>query len=197
MNRKLAVKELKETFAVLNADVEEIKRTAGESLTAFDVRSMIRTFSALMEGLLYQMRQVALHSDAHNEIYSTQELMILRGESLRLNNKGKIEVQPSYEGALNMLLFTFNQFPKIHGAKFSANTGVHGWGSMRELVGIRNRITHPKSKKDLELSESEWEEVIQGMDWFHNTVRDMFKACDEADEYIRLHGVLPSLELKG
>ena len=93
MKRKLAVEELKKTFAVLNADVEELKNMTGESLTAFGVRSTIRTFSALMEGLLYQMRQVALDScDSSNEIYNAEELMVLREKAVYLDNAGLIKL---------------------------------------------------------------------------------------------------------
>jgi hypothetical protein len=191
MNRAKAVAELKETFSLLDADFKEVRLRAGEALLEFDVRATIRTFSALMEGLLYQMRQVAIHSDSDNIFYTPKELAILNEQTFSLNEKGEVTVKESHERALPMLLFTFKQYPKIHGATFSADTGVHGWDSMKNLIKIRNRIVHPKSKKDLQITQEEWKIINLGIDWFHETVKNMFETCDKADGYVRQHNKTP------
>ena len=182
MNRSKAVKELQETFTVLEADVREVQKRAGDKLTGFDVRSSIRAFSALVEGLLYQMRQVAIHSidDEHN-IFSTEELTIFKEQTFCLNSKGEIESKDNYERLLPMLLFTFKNYPRIHGAYFSPDTGVHGWECMKLFIKVRNRIMHPKNKTDLILTTEEWEKIKIGIDWFHDTANEMFKECDKAD----------------
>ncbi len=149
-----AVKELKETFSILHGDVEEVISLHGDEMEAFHVRMMIRTYSALIEGLLYQMRQVAINSEKEDHaVFSSEERIMLNEKSLSLNKKGEIEEKDNFERTLPMLLFTFKQYAKIHGGEFSPDTGGNGWKCMKQFIAIRNRIVHPKSKDYLVLSE--------------------------------------------
>ena len=81
MNRAKAVDDLKETFAILDADVKEVRKISDKEMSAFHVRTSIRTYSALIEGLLYQMRQVTLHSETDEcKVFEFEEKMILNGK---------------------------------------------------------------------------------------------------------------------
>ncbi len=190
MNRAEAVKDLKETFSILDGDVKNVQALYGDEITAFHVRTTIRTYSALIEGLLYQMRQVARNSESEDyTVYTFEEQMMLSEKIVSLNAKGEIEKKDNFERALPMLLFTFKQFAKVHGASFSPDTGVHGWECMKQFIAIRNRIVHPKSKDDLELSKNDWHNVNLGIDWFHSSIKSLFAETDKADEYYRSKSV--------
>jgi hypothetical protein len=186
MNREEAVGELKKTFEVLNKDVTDVKEIAGDSFSSFHVRMSIRAYSALIEGMLYQMRHVALSSESKNcRVYNLHERFILSEEQCTLDKKGNIKTKESYEKALPMLLFTLKQYPKIHGTQFTPDTSDDGWRCLRAFISIRNRVVHPKSYNDLELTNKEWKEINKGIDWFYKTVKEMFAQCDKADEYYR------------
>jgi len=186
MDRAEAVKELKETFSILHGDVEEVISLHGDEMEAFHVRMMIRTYSALIEGLLYQMRQVAINSEKEDHaVFSSEERIMLNEKSLSLNKKGEIEEKDNFERTLPMLLFTFKQYAKIHGGEFSPDTEGNGWKCMKQFIAIRNRIVHPKSKDYLVLSKTEWRDINIGIDWFNLTVKNLFAETDKADEYFR------------
>jgi hypothetical protein len=132
------------------------------------------------------------HLNSENEnytVFNSEERMILSEKSVSLNAKGEIEGKGNFERALPMLIFTFKQFAKIHGASFSPDTGAHGWECMKQFIAIRNRIVHPKSKDDLEVSENEWHNINLGIDWFHSSIRTLFAETDKADEYYRSKSV--------
>lgn len=186
MNRAEAVEELKATFVILDDDINEVRNIANGEMKGFHVRASIRAYSALIDGLLYQMRQVAISSESEDfNLFSVEEKMILNEKTIFLDHKGEMKEKDNFEKLLPMLLFTFKQFAKIHGAAFSPDTSVHGWECMKIFVTVRNRITHPKSKAELDLTESEWEKVNLAVDWFHDNVKDLFIATFEADEFYR------------
>lgn len=190
MNRAKAVNDLKETFAILDADVKEIRKISDKEMSVFHVRTSIRTYSALIEGLLYQMRQVTLYSETDEcKVFEFEEKMILNEKTFSLNDNGEVKKKDSFERALPMLLFTLKQYPKIHGATFSPDTSVHGWECMKIFISIRNRIVHPKSKGELELTHDEWRDINLGIDWFYSAIKAMFAECDKADEYFRQESV--------
>jgi hypothetical protein len=108
MNRAEAVEELKATFAILDDDINEVRDIASGKMKGFHVRASIRAYSALIEGPLYQMRQVSISSEPNDfEIFSIEEKMIINEKSITLNHKGEIKEKDSYEKPLPMLLFTF------------------------------------------------------------------------------------------
>jgi len=186
MNRADAVHELKSTFSILDADINEIKKNADGNTKGFHVRASIRAYSALIEGLLFQMRHLALSSESKNtSVYNLSEKLILSEKAYRLNTKGEVEEKESFESLKNMVLFTLKQFPKIHGANFEPNTGDHRWEMFGVFIKIRNRVVHPKSKSDLELTHEEWEKVNVGIDWFYDNVKLMFGECSKADDFFR------------
>lgn len=186
MSRSEAVHNLKETFSILESDVSEIKKIADGNTTAFHVRMSIRTYSALIEGLLYQMRQVALNSESEScKVFSVGERLILSEIEYRLNDKGELKEKNGFESQKPMILFTLKQFPKVHGATFSPDTSNCGWGYLGKFIQIRNRVTHPKSKEDLVLTHDEWKQANKGIDWFYDTIKAMFTECSKADEFFR------------
>ena len=85
MSRAEAVADLKETWRILVDDLEEIENLYEERQTPTLFRTLIRTYSASYEGLLYQLRQVAFKSAPDHpevEVFSPEEMIFLQ--------KGKI-----------------------------------------------------------------------------------------------------------
>lgn len=85
MNRAESVEELKQTFAILDDDIEEIRSLAQGKMTGFYVGATIRAYSALVDGLLFQMRQVVISSEPSElSIFLPEEKMMLREKSYPL-----------------------------------------------------------------------------------------------------------------
>ncbi|WP_286694674.1 hypothetical protein [Spongiibacter sp. UBA1325] len=184
MNRETAVIELKETFRILNDDLNEIQNLYIEKPSGALHRALIRAYSAFIEGTLYQLRQVAIHSaGSANAVFSAEELMLLKELQVSLNKRGEIETKDNYERFLPMLLFTFKQYVRVHGANFEPDTSVAGWVAMREFVKVRNLLMHPKSSNELEIEKDSSSEINKAVYWFHDTCLSMFSECSRADEH--------------
>lgn len=183
MNRETAVNQLKETFRILNSDLNEIQNLLFEKQSEALDRALIRAYSAFIEGTLYQLRQVAIHSvGSWNAVFSVEEMMLLKELQVSLNKKGEIETKDNYERFLPMLLFTLKQYVRVHGANYEPDTSLKGWGAMRKFVEVRNLLMHPKSSGDLEIDKATSIEIQNAVSWFHDTCLSMFKECAKSDE---------------
>jgi len=49
------------------------------------------------------------------------------------------------------------------------NFNCEGWNKLKEAQKIRNRITHPKSPEDLQVSKQDLTYVEAGLQWYQTT----------------------------
>ena len=137
-----------------------------------------------IEGLSYQMRQVALACGmAHPTILTHEEVGLLREQQYKLNDKGKPDSSPAYQRMLPNLLFSMRCYAKAHGGTFEPDTSVHGYGSMKKLIEIRNGLEHPKSAEGLNFDDDQLEHAMHAASWWKENMLKLFAVCQEADEY--------------
>jgi len=91
---------------------------AAYELLQFELRQLIRTFFAEVEGTIYSGRQVILWSYERGEIDLTApEVALLREESYRFNRKTKkAESRPVFSSTLDTLLLTLTVLPRLFGS---------------------------------------------------------------------------------
>nr|WP_290695070.1 hypothetical protein [Halomonas sp. UBA3074] len=182
MNRELVVRELQAVFKVLSEDIEGIRLYGQEHPTDLAHRTLLRTHFSFIEGMAYQLRQVALYSASeHLGFFSPEELAILKEEKYGLNKKGEIEVQGNFQKLRPAILFSIRCYCKIHGAEFEPDTSRHGWDAIGKYQVIRNQLAHPKSTADLKITDEKLKCSQDAAEWFKGTLLAMFHACDEAD----------------
>jgi hypothetical protein len=182
MQRADAVENLKDVYRILSADMESAIAYSAAHSTPFAHRTIVRTFFSLVEGLAFQLRQVTVASlEPYPDRLTTAELALLREERYFLNNKGEPEAGENFQRFLPNILFTLRCYGKNHGASFAPDTSNHGWQAMQHAVGVRNRITHPKSVADLTLTEHDQMRLIDASKWWKKTLFEMFDECDKAD----------------
>jgi len=152
----------------------------------FAQRTLLRTHFAFIEGITYQLKQVALYSVIeHPGFFSDDEVSLLKEESYSLNKKGEVEVRDNFQRLLPTILFAVKCYTKVHGASYQPDTGHHGWEALGSYVQLRNQLMHPKSTKDLEISNRKLEIATEGATWFKGMLQEMLAACAAADERYR------------
>lgn len=185
MKRPEAVGELKLVYQAFARDFEAAKRLARAEPSQFSRRTLVLTYFSFVEGIAYQLRQVTLASLQHSDVLSAGELSLLREERFQLTAKGLPEKRDNFSATLPSLLFSLRCYVKNHGASFAPSTGTTGWEAMRHLVEIRDRLTHPKSAADLEVSAGDLDTLTSASAWWEEELVQMFKACGEADAFYR------------
>jgi hypothetical protein len=173
-----AIQELIKTTHILESDLNAARGLDGQNLTPFLARSAVRAFSAFIEGVLFQMRQIALHSDFS---LTAEEVFLLEEKKPFLNEKGEAKRIDASGSLANTMLFTLRVFSKVHGISHSVNTADHGWESMKRFIDLRNKITHPKSSRDLTISAQEWDTFNSALDWFKAQIETIFQQCNAAE----------------
>lgn len=182
MDRAAAVDELKLVYSILGADLDNALELGRRDQSQFAHRTLYRTYFAFVEGLAFQFRNVTLASQDTDRLTSG-ELALLREEKFHLDRKGVPEARENFQSFLPNLLFSIRCYAKNHGASYEPNTGDAGWEAMRKAVGIRDRLTHPKSAAGLEVAEIDAKQLVAAAAWWKRTLLEMFVACGEADEY--------------
>lgn len=186
MNRAEAVDQLKQTWSILNADLEAAIQYGRVDNTPYAQRALVRAFFAVVEGLSYQMRQVTLASLAETEFLTDQEIQLLREVRHSLDDKGHPKATPNFLSFPESLLYSLTIYAKNHGAKFKIDTSQHdGWQALRRAARVRNSVTHPKTPEALTLSNADLQALANASSWWQATLLSLFEACNEADEFWR------------
>lgn len=178
MNRESAIKELKAVYEILSDDIEEIRKYGIKNDNGFSQR----TYFAFIEGMIFQLRQVALVTGKEcPTLFSEQELCLLKEERYQLNAKGQLLIKDNFQSLLPMILFSVNCYARIHGADFSPKVNEHGWGELKGFLKIRNQLMHPKGIADLELNDQKLKTSVEAAMWFKSMLLSLINACNEAD----------------
>lgn len=183
MNRADAVAQLKQTWAILNADLDAAVEYGRLGNTPYAQRALVRAFFAAVEGLSYQMRQVTLASLSGTEIITEQEVQLLREVRHSLDDKGHPKETPVFLPFPEILLFSLSTYAKNHGAVFEVDKTQRGWQALRLTTKVRNNVTHPKTPESLTLTNADLQALMDASRWWQATLLSLFKACNEADEY--------------
>lgn len=141
-----------EAFEVWHGDV---KNQEAYALLQFELRQLIRTFFAEVDGTIYSARQVILWASERGEIeLSTPEIALLREEAYRFDQKSKTaQARPSFNSTLDSFLLTFTILPRLFEAESQLDLSQYGWQAFRELLEIRHAVTHPKELINLAVDE--------------------------------------------
>ena len=183
MNRADAVAQLKQTWAILNADLDAAVEYGRLDNTPYAQRALVRAFFAAVEGLSYQMRQVTLASLAGTEFITDQEVQLLREVRQSLDEKGFPKETPAFLPFPKSLLFSLSIYAKNHGAQFEVDRSQRGWQALRVTTKVRNSVTHPKTPESLSLTNEDLQGLMDASRWWQATLLSLFKACNEADGY--------------
>jgi hypothetical protein len=154
-------------FHELMLDVEAARDALAASDTQFNRRSYVRTALALIEGETYLRKQYALMLHELRSVKLTDaEVVLLKEEQYRLNNKGEPDSQSLFLKLPDNLRFSFRIDAKVHGREYKLETGGQGWESFKMALAVRHRITHPKQFEDFEISDKEVTHVNSTLEWY-------------------------------
>jgi hypothetical protein len=176
--------------AILNDLYNSQPRNKGHVI--FGIRTVVRTAAALTEGIIYQLRLVCLAaSEDYPSLYSLEEILALKQESVSLNEKGRIVTKVSYQSIQSSLVFVFAMFSKIQKIEVMIDKLDNRWGDFKDFIKIRNELMHPKSLIELEfLSDNDVDintknkKCAVGVSWFIDNYRNLMAECKVSDEIL-------------
>jgi len=141
----------------------------------FILRAWTRALCAAVDAWSYLLKQWILSYDTEGVIkLDFGHKVIIDQHTYHLNDNGTIGVNWRTLNIVRHFKFTFNLYAKYinPGVKPEFNAG---WRSFKNMVDIRNRITHPKCAADLQLSKTDEEDIVNAATWWAN---QMWKLLD-------------------
>ena len=101
------------------------------------------------------------------------ELCALSDISYEIRQNGMLVIKAPRIQFETRVLFVLNVLDRTIGRQTRPKE-IEGWQEFQDAIKIRNRITHPKTKDDLSVSQEDYETAIRGFQWF---VRCHHRAC--------------------
>jgi hypothetical protein len=127
-------------------------------------RDFIRALFAAIEGSIWQFREhVRSIADDLDEL-SPILAMAIAENSYSVGENGKLVEQQRYIPMLSMIRLVTNLAKKLS-PDLDADFSGHGWTDLKRTIAIRNRITHPKSITDLNITSDDTKTAWSGLIW--------------------------------
>jgi hypothetical protein len=168
------VERLRGTFL---DDVHEARRRLDPGGQQFDRRTYIRAFFASVEGLMFAFNQTAIAAcDGGFLKLEPAEVAVLREETYHLSDNGIPSVSKKYASFLPRCRFVVAIFARSLGVEYRVPVDGAGWQAFREAVDIRDRVTHPRSLENGQLSDEDLQLVHQAHDWYEGILASVFEA---------------------
>lgn len=150
----------------------------------FTRRAYIRSLFSLIEGSIWVLKQTVLHapvSEGHVKKLSAAEYALLSDKTYDLKRNGQPKEQAKFLKLPENIKFTFYVVERYFGVKIDLEVGKEHWNKFLEAQKIRNRIAHPKTSSEYEVSDSEIAACKEACSWFNKLVADFFSGLVKSD----------------
>lgn len=168
-------------FATLGEDVHRAVAAAHDVGDQYSYRQFVRAAFAMQEGLTYAIKQMALAVDDDEHILTPQERAFLSEVSYDLDERGELKERPAALAMLRNIRFAFKSHSKVHQSGYVLPVGEAGWEKLGKATAIRNRLTHPKGSRDVNVEADEVEIVRYAHVWFARQALALIEAAARAD----------------
>ena len=157
-------------------DVDQLlTMLARDRQSQFARRTYVRALATFVEAWINAIKRLCTEA-AHVAIQplSDAELALLRDVSFDLNEKGEAVKKVKFLKFDQNFRFTFAADAKLMGSDVVLRTDQNGWTLFRNLIRLRNRLTHPRAAADLSVSDTELDNAEHAGDWFMMVTKELY-----------------------
>jgi hypothetical protein len=126
-------------------------------------RELVRTLFAGIEGLVWRLKQDVLKHIASDGL-SEHERAAMLEETYRVDDNGTVDVLPRYLPLTSGIRLAARIIERYR-PEFKAQFDTDGWASLKQALNIRNRLVHPKTGDDLNVSRDEIAKCYEAFAW--------------------------------
>ena len=160
------LKELRDMALVLGQDCKDQYLAIQSNDNQMYRRAYVRSVFAFIEGVLYRMKRTAAHLGWPLGNLKIAEMVIIDETSFHVTDKGGVDHKPVFIPFPNNVIFSFKVYSKSVGSSFELSVGGAGWQNLRDMVKVRDRLMHPKTLPDLEVTDAEVKATKNTFEWF-------------------------------
>ena len=167
---RIEFRNLRETYNELISDVEAAKKLDTDYCHEdFIKRTYTHSFFAMVEGVIFQLKKIALEANDEANVFDVYEVELLSEKSGFLANNGVAKQSKAKLQLMPNIIFSLNYAAKALRLTYIVNKDS-GYESMLEAIKIRDRITHPKRKASLIVSDQDMVVLGNANAWFRDNV---------------------------
>jgi len=168
------LKQILDPLLELTRDVAACEKqlVAGEQHSR---RSYIRSLFAMIEGTIYCVKELEFAELYSREKKDIRTLVALKETVFEITSKGDVSEKVKFVQTSSNLRFMAKCFQYIFGKQLELNVGSSKWDSFIKAIKVRNRITHPKTSTDLQISDDDLHLVTDVNEWFNEIIKEIIE----------------------
>ncbi len=138
-----------------------IQACVADGKSQFNRRAYVRALAAHVETTLHVYCDEVAQAAADPAV-----VMVANETQVRLLENGDVTLDGLKAPLKGRLRFAFRQYAAVNKATFELPVKEKGWQQLLDAIAIRDRITHPKSSKGIEIADDELTDVQDAALWF-------------------------------
>jgi hypothetical protein len=160
-----SLERMGEIMRVLHGDVQRAMELYTAERSPYARRTYIRTFFAMIDGLTFQLKQVALEREREGFV------------SFSPSERDQLLEDTKFVRAPDNIRLSLECLARAYGTHFRPAYGNHRWASLKRAIGIRHGVTHPKKLEDLDISDAELKILMEGGQRYRDNLSELFRQC--------------------
>lgn len=173
---------------VLAADVERLRAQLGSRSIQDDItngeggarRAYARAVFALIEAVVEQHKRLLIDLGTRQVVaLDAPAQAALAEHTYMVADNGTVSARNQYLQLRRKLRLVYRLAAETLGQPFAVRYDDHGWQQFGEAVEIRDRITHPKTYADCEISGDDLDTVDRGHEWFRTLNNEFVRVARE------------------
>lgn len=175
----MKLSDVKDRLIPLLEDAQWAEEALEKEDNQFTRRAYIRSLFAMIEGSVWALKQIILQvptREGQVKKLSVAEYALLSDKTYELKSNGKPKEQTKFFKLPDNFRFTFGLVEKYFKADLNIGIGTVAWDNFLEAQVIRNRITHPKTTKEFEISDNELQTCKKTLSWFNELIMSFFNS---------------------
>jgi hypothetical protein len=160
-----SLRRMVEIMHILQSDTHRAVKDFIAERSQYTRRTYIRTFFAMIDGLTFQLKQLALERESEGfVIFSASE-------------RDQLSEDTKFVRTPENIRLSLDCLARAYGSNFKPAYGNHRWDSLKRAIGMRHHVTHPKKLEDLEISDADMQTMLDGMKWYHHNLSEVMRQC--------------------
>ena len=168
------LRELVGVSEVLCRDIEGILGRYQDDWTDQTMRrTFLRACWSMIEGETYCLKRFTLRACELGGIFlSADEHVFLSENKVVVNEEGVAQCEFVHTAALSNIKRAFKIATDRFNLDWKPDFGGLGWRQLRASIRVRHRVTHPKSKAELAVSDDEFAQHKDAFAWYLATFNE-------------------------
>lgn len=178
---KSVMNDINALWSLLQADKDHLNKCkpeqANDSANNSHCRIAIRTWFATIEGMtngmlwaIHQAEVSRIEDTGQVKRFADSEMLAMIEKGWMVDSNGNVKMRDQHITLLSKIRMLFSILENLNASNWRVDYGSAledvSWEDLRNAVKVRNRLTHPRHPKCLNLDDEDFECCLKGYNWW-------------------------------